>query len=245
MAQASIVGNTCLYGATGGKLFVGGRAGERFAVRNSRAEAVVEGTGDHCCEYMTGGTVVSLGPVGRNVAAGMTGGLGYFFDEEGECALVLLLPLPLLARVCVLLACLLAASRPALPRPAACPPAAAPPPTPPSHGPLAGDFPSMVNAEIVAIQRVQTAAGEAHLRGLVEAHVERTGAGGRGQGQPAAGRPAGRRSACAGSQAQRCLAACSAGAPNSCPPTPPPPPPSLCPSSSPPARLPQGQGPPC
>lgn len=54
MEDASIVGNTCLYGATGGRLFVGGRAGERFAVRNSRAEAVVEGTGDHCCEYMTG-----------------------------------------------------------------------------------------------------------------------------------------------------------------------------------------------
>ena len=54
MESASIVGNTCLYGATGGRLFVGGRAGERFAVRNSRAEAVVEGTGDHCCEYMTG-----------------------------------------------------------------------------------------------------------------------------------------------------------------------------------------------
>jgi hypothetical protein len=84
MGDASIVGNTCLYGATGGRLFVGGRAGERFAVRNSRAEAVVEGTGDHCCEYMTGGIVVSLGTVGRNVAAGMTGGLGYFYDEEGE-----------------------------------------------------------------------------------------------------------------------------------------------------------------
>ena len=58
--------------------------GERFAVRNSMAEAVVEGTGDHCCEYMTGGTVVSLGKVGRNVAAGMTGGLGYFYDEEDD-----------------------------------------------------------------------------------------------------------------------------------------------------------------
>ncbi|KAJ9505421.1 hypothetical protein QJQ45_026361 [Haematococcus lacustris] len=81
---ASVVGNTCLYGATGGRLFVNGRAGERFAVRNSMAEAVVEGTGDHCCEYMTGGTVVSLGPVGRNVAAGMTGGLGYFLDEAGD-----------------------------------------------------------------------------------------------------------------------------------------------------------------
>lgn len=81
--KASIVGNTCLYGATGGRLFVGGRAGERFAVRNSMAETVVEGTGDHCCEYMTGGVVVALGPVGRNVGAGMTGGLGYFYDPEG------------------------------------------------------------------------------------------------------------------------------------------------------------------
>jgi glutamate synthase (ferredoxin) len=59
-------------------------AGERFAVRNSLAEAVVEGTGDHCCEYMTGGTVVCLGTTGRNVAAGMTGGLAYFYDEEGD-----------------------------------------------------------------------------------------------------------------------------------------------------------------
>ncbi len=59
-------------------------AGERFAVRNSLAEAVVEGTGDHCCEYMTGGAVVCLGTVGRNVAAGMTGGLAYFYDEEGD-----------------------------------------------------------------------------------------------------------------------------------------------------------------
>jgi len=81
--DAILVGNTCLYGATGGQLFVNGRAGERFAVRNSLAETVVEGTGDHCCEYMTGGCVVVLGPVGRNVAAGMTGGLGYFYDADG------------------------------------------------------------------------------------------------------------------------------------------------------------------
>ena len=60
-----------------------GGAGERFAVRNSLAMAVVEGVGDHCCEYMTGGAVVCLGPAGRNVAAGMTGGLGYFYDEAG------------------------------------------------------------------------------------------------------------------------------------------------------------------
>jgi glutamate synthase (ferredoxin) len=82
--KSSIVGNTCLYGATGGKLFVSGRAGERFAVRNSMAEAVIEGTGDHCCEYMTGGVIVALGTVGRNVAAGMTGGIGYFYDNIGD-----------------------------------------------------------------------------------------------------------------------------------------------------------------
>lgn len=109
--EATIVGNTCLYGATGGQLFVRGKAGERFAVRNSLTEAVVEGTGDHCCEYMTGGCVVVLGKwvslstfslisgdqdssskrfmldfsyhrVGRNVAAGMTGGLAYILDED-------------------------------------------------------------------------------------------------------------------------------------------------------------------
>ncbi|KAL5720219.1 glutamate synthase (ferredoxin) [Ranunculus cassubicifolius] len=80
--EATIVGNTCLYGATGGQIFVRGKAGERFAVRNSLANAVVEGTGDHCCEYMTGGCVVVIGKVGRNVAAGMTGGLAYLLDED-------------------------------------------------------------------------------------------------------------------------------------------------------------------
>nr|CAB3458853.1 unnamed protein product [Digitaria exilis] len=80
--DATIVGNTCLYGATGGQVFVRGNAGERFAVRNSLGQAVVEGTGDHCCEYMTGGCVVVLGKVGRNVAAGMTGGLAYILDEN-------------------------------------------------------------------------------------------------------------------------------------------------------------------
>ena len=79
-----IIGNTCLYGATGGALFAQGQAGERFAVRNSKAQAVIEGTGDHCCEYMTGGTVVVLGRSGRNVGAGMTGGLAYFLDEDGS-----------------------------------------------------------------------------------------------------------------------------------------------------------------
>jgi glutamate synthase (ferredoxin) len=81
-----IIGNTCLYGATGGYLYANGIAGERFAVRNSRATAVVEGAGDHCCEYMTGGVVVVLGPVGRNVGAGMTGGLGYFLDLDDRFA---------------------------------------------------------------------------------------------------------------------------------------------------------------
>ncbi|MBE9100625.1 glutamate synthase large subunit [filamentous cyanobacterium LEGE 07170] len=82
-AQNVIIGNTCLYGATGGRLFASGQAGERFAVRNSKGQAVIEGAGDHCCEYMTGGIVVVLGRVGRNVGAGMTGGLGYFLDEDG------------------------------------------------------------------------------------------------------------------------------------------------------------------
>lgn len=81
-----ILGNTCLYGATGGQLFALGRAGERFAVRNSGARTVVEGAGDHCCEYMTGGVVVVLGSTGRNVAAGMTGGVAFLLDEEGAVA---------------------------------------------------------------------------------------------------------------------------------------------------------------
>jgi glutamate synthase domain-containing protein 2/glutamate synthase domain-containing protein 1/glutamate synthase domain-containing protein 3 len=78
-----LAGNTVLYGATGGQLFLAGRVGERFAVRNSGAVAVVEGTGDHACEYMTGGTVVILGPTGRNLGAGMTGGQTYVFDPDG------------------------------------------------------------------------------------------------------------------------------------------------------------------
>nr|MDJ0577345.1 glutamate synthase large subunit [Xenococcaceae cyanobacterium MO_234.B1] len=83
-ADNVIVGNTCLYGATGGILYANGRAGERFAVRNSLGKAVIEGAGDHCCEYMTGGVLVVLGKVGRNVGAGMTGGIGYFLDEDGS-----------------------------------------------------------------------------------------------------------------------------------------------------------------
>lgn len=79
-----ILGNTCLYGATGGILFANGQAGERFAVRNSCARAVVEGVGDHPCEYMTGGVIVVLGPSGRNIGAGMTGGIAYFLDENQD-----------------------------------------------------------------------------------------------------------------------------------------------------------------
>ena len=117
--QNVIIGNTCLYGATGGTLFARGKAGERFAVRNSKGTAVIEGAGDHCCEYMTGGVIVVLGKVGRNVAAGMTGGLGYFLDEDGN-------------------------------------------------------FPELVNPEIVRIQRVVTEAGEKQLKDLIAAHFERT-----------------------------------------------------------------------
>ncbi|MEQ9670633.1 glutamate synthase-related protein [Coleofasciculus sp. G2-EDA-02] len=83
-AENVIVGNTCLYGATGGTLFANGWAGERFGVRNSKGQAVIEGAGDHCCEYMTGGVIVVLGRVGRNVGAGMTGGLAYFLDEDSQ-----------------------------------------------------------------------------------------------------------------------------------------------------------------
>ena len=78
-----IIGNVALYGATGGQAYFRGRAGERFAVRNSGAETVVEGIGDHGCEYMTGGRVVVIGPVGRNFAAGMSGGVAYVLDEQG------------------------------------------------------------------------------------------------------------------------------------------------------------------
>ena len=77
-----LIGNTVLYGAVSGKAFFRGIAGERFAVRNSGAETVVEGVGDHGCEYMTGGKVVVLGPTGRNFAAGMSGGLAYVLDRD-------------------------------------------------------------------------------------------------------------------------------------------------------------------
>jgi glutamate synthase domain-containing protein 3 len=81
-----IIGNTALYGATSGEAFFRGVAGERFAVRLSGATAVVEGTGDHGCEYMTGGTVAVLGKTGRNFAAGMSGGVAYVYDEDGNFA---------------------------------------------------------------------------------------------------------------------------------------------------------------
>jgi glutamate synthase (ferredoxin) len=118
--QNVILGNTCLYGATGGILFASGLAGERFAVRNSKGRAVIEGAGDHCCEYMTGGVIVVLGKVGRNVGAGMTGGLAYFLDEDGN-------------------------------------------------------FPELVNSEIVKLQRVCRPVGSRQLQELILAHAERTG----------------------------------------------------------------------
>jgi glutamate synthase (NADPH/NADH) large chain len=82
--DSAIIGNTCLYGATGGKLFAAGTAGERFAVRNSGAHTVVEGTGDHCCEYMTGGFVCVLGKTGYNFGSGMTGGFAYVLDLDNS-----------------------------------------------------------------------------------------------------------------------------------------------------------------
>jgi glutamate synthase domain-containing protein 3 len=82
--ENTVIGNVALYGATGGEAFFNGVAGERFAVRNSGATAVVEGVGDHGCEYMTNGTVVLLGKAGRNFAAGMSGGIAYVLDEGGD-----------------------------------------------------------------------------------------------------------------------------------------------------------------
>jgi glutamate synthase (NADPH/NADH) large chain/glutamate synthase (ferredoxin) len=82
--ETILIGNTSLYGATQGEAYFYGMAGERFAVRNSGARAVVEGTGDHGCEYMTGGVVVVLGRTGRNFAAGMSGGIAFVLDDEGK-----------------------------------------------------------------------------------------------------------------------------------------------------------------
>jgi len=84
--ENTIVGNTVLYGATAGRLFAAGQAGERFCVRNSGASAVVEGCGSNGCEYMTGGVAVILGPVGDNFAAGMTGGMAFVYDTDGQFA---------------------------------------------------------------------------------------------------------------------------------------------------------------
>src|SRR5690349_25071400 len=96
-----IVGNTVLYGATSGRAFFNGRAGERFAVRNSGATAVVEGVGDHGCEYMTGGLVVVLGTTGRNFGAGMSGGVAYVYDPDvqfqARCNLAMVALEPLLS----------------------------------------------------------------------------------------------------------------------------------------------------
>ena len=82
--ESTIIGNTCLYGATGGSLLAAGLAGERFAVRNSGAHAVVEGVGDHGCEYMTGGVITVLGDTGLNFGAGMTGGFAYVLDRDNQ-----------------------------------------------------------------------------------------------------------------------------------------------------------------
>jgi glutamate synthase domain-containing protein 3 len=79
-----IAGNVILFGATSGQAFISGQVGERFAVRNSGAHAVVEGVGDHGCEYMTGGKIAILGPIGRNFAAGMSGGMAYVYDPDGS-----------------------------------------------------------------------------------------------------------------------------------------------------------------
>jgi glutamate synthase (ferredoxin) len=83
-----IIGNTCLYGATSGKFFAAGQAGDRFGVRNSGVQAVIEGSGDHCCEYMTNGVVLVLGPTGINAGSGMTGGVAYFYDPTVDDSLV-------------------------------------------------------------------------------------------------------------------------------------------------------------
>jgi glutamate synthase (NADPH/NADH) large chain len=98
--ESIIIGNTVLYGAIEGECYFRGVAGERFAVRNSGAIAVIEGAGDHCCEYMTGGVVVVLGRTGRNFAAGMSGGIAYVLDDDGtfasrcNLAMVALEPMP-------------------------------------------------------------------------------------------------------------------------------------------------------
>jgi len=88
-ARNTIIGNTVLYGATDGSLFAAGRAGERFAVRNSGAKVVIEGCGSNGCEYMTGGVAVILGDIGANFGAGMTGGMAYLYDPDGRAGALL------------------------------------------------------------------------------------------------------------------------------------------------------------
>jgi glutamate synthase domain-containing protein 3 len=85
--EHTMIGNVALYGATGGTLFIAGRANERFAVRNSGASAVVEGVGNHACEYMTRGTIIVLGEIGHNFGSGMTGGTAYLYDLQDEILL--------------------------------------------------------------------------------------------------------------------------------------------------------------
>ena len=86
--ENSIIGNVAFYGATSGNAYIRGIAGERFAVRNSGANAVVEGVGDHCCEYMTGGRIIILGSTGRNFAAGMSGGIAYVYNTKNDFAML-------------------------------------------------------------------------------------------------------------------------------------------------------------
>ena len=114
-----IIGNVAFYGATAGDAYIRGMAGERFCVRNSGVNAVVESVGDHGCEYMTGGRVVVLGPAGRNFAAGMSGGIAYVLDESG-------------------------------------------------------DFPSRVNAQMVGIEKLESPAEIAEVRGMIERHLAYT-----------------------------------------------------------------------
>ena len=122
--ESIIVGNTVLYGAISGECYFRGVAGERFAVRNSGAIAVVEGTGDHGCEYMTGGVVVVIGPTGRNFAAGMSGGIAYVLDEDGtfeqRCNLAMIDLEPVEAEEEVMRRLSNQARRPRKPRPRRC-----------------------------------------------------------------------------------------------------------------------------
>jgi len=148
--ESIICGNTVLYGATGGKLFAAGRAGERFAVRNSGGIAVVEGTGAHACEYQTAGVVVILGPTGRNFGAGMSGGEAFVLDVNGESAVVAGVTVCDCTRPSTLIAG---------PRPRA-----------------ADTLLDVYNHDMIAPQRVSAgSAEETRLRTLIEEHVAETG----------------------------------------------------------------------